>query len=239
MNNQPLFINTDFARQVVFVSSQLDVSERYVASLMQSIISKHPNLTFHLQQEPSASERLVESTIAEFHARRRQLAECLKYIVEAAVLGQHESGDFAVGTNGLAGGVPEVYRQLELFVRQEILAQSSASTSAARPGFLAGLAGGSLSHRSETGGFPLRLLKEIDGLGETIEKVRVSHQNAKSDTFGPSQTQGKIFFKCILTVLTSVATWNRRGLGGGYSFSPTTFPSLGTQDSRERTCWPM
>lgn len=188
-------INTDFARQVVFVSSQLDVSEYHIAGLMQSIISRHPNLASQPQQQASGSEKLVEAAILEFHAKRRQLAECLRYIVEAAVLGQQGVNEFAAGSSAGERSIAGVYRQLELFVRQEIL--QSGQTSAAAPsgsglGIGRSFGGGAMQQGMAQGGFPMKLLREVDVIGETMDKVKMAKQNAKSDTVGPSQTQGQL-----------------------------------------------
>lgn len=191
MNNRPLAVNADFARQVAFVSSQLDVSERYVAGLIQSIIARHPNLTSQQTSQSAGSEKLVEAAILEFHTKRRQLAECLKYIVEAAVLGQSGVKEFvAESSSAAAGGGRTVYEQLELFVRQEIVAGRTTQTASG--------AGGSLVQRSTAGQgeFTAKLLKEIDRLGETIQKVQVARQNARSDTVGPSQSQGPQTISC-------------------------------------------
>ncbi|KAI0695309.1 nucleoporin Nup186/Nup192/Nup205 [Cytidiella melzeri] len=209
INNRPLVINTDFARQVVFVSAQLDVSERHVAGLMQSIIATRPNITS--PQQVSGSEKLVEAAILEFHARRLQLAECLKYIVEAAALGQQGANEFDSGTEVVAGGVPEVYRQLELFVRQDILFPGA--TEALSPP--AGLGFGGSGRRASTsqGGFPLKLLREIDRIGETMEKVKLARQNARSDTVGPSQVQGGTLGVDTLNARLSSLQSERRTIG--------------------------
>ena len=79
VNGRPVAVNTDFAKQVLFVSQQLDVSERYVAGLLQDVVSATPNVS---------SDHLVEAVILEFHARRRQLTDCLRFIVEAAEVAQ-------------------------------------------------------------------------------------------------------------------------------------------------------
>ncbi|KAJ6619045.1 nucleoporin Nup186/Nup192/Nup205 [Mycena sp. CBHHK59/15] len=62
INGKQAAVNPDFARQVIFLSQQLECSERYIASLLHSITTGNPNI------EP----------------RRRHLADCLGYIFEAA-----------------------------------------------------------------------------------------------------------------------------------------------------------
>lgn len=102
MNGRSIAINSDFARQVVFVSQQLDVSERYVAGLLQETMASNPNVS---------QERLIEAVILEFHLRRRHLADCLRYIFEAAEVAQDSSS-------------PELFRQLEQFTKQNLLEPS-------------------------------------------------------------------------------------------------------------------
>ncbi|KAJ7778502.1 nucleoporin Nup186/Nup192/Nup205 [Mycena metata] len=75
LNGRPAAVNADFARQVVFISQQLDTSERYIAGLLHSVTAENPNI------QPVDC---IELTIAEFHQRRRHLADCLGYIFEAA-----------------------------------------------------------------------------------------------------------------------------------------------------------
>ncbi|KAI0759191.1 nucleoporin Nup186/Nup192/Nup205 [Irpex lacteus] len=208
VNNRPLAVNADFARQVAFVSSQLDVSERYVAGLIQSIIARHPNLTSQQSSQSAGSEKLVEAAILEFHTKRRQLAECLKYIVEAAVLGQSGVKEFVAESSGAtAGGGRTVYEQLELFVRQEIVAGRTTQTASG--------AGGSLVQRATAGQgeFTAKLLKEIDRLGETIQKVQVAGQNARTDTVGPSQSQAGSLGADILSARLNSLQAERQTLG--------------------------
>ncbi|KAI0085599.1 nucleoporin Nup186/Nup192/Nup205 [Irpex rosettiformis] len=210
VNNRPLAVNADFARQVAFVSSQLDVSERYVAGLLQSIISQHPNLTS--SQQVSGSEKLVEAAIIEFHSKRRKLAECLQYIVEAAVLGQQGVNELVTGPGTVAGGGKSVYEQLELFVRQEMIAATAQQTAPASG--LGGLfRGGVVQQAPGQGAFPTKLLKEIDRLGETLQKVQAAKQNARSDTVGPSQTQAGSLGSDILSARLSSLHAERRALG--------------------------
>ncbi|KAF8183807.1 nucleoporin Nup186/Nup192/Nup205 [Mycena galopus ATCC 62051] len=75
LNGRPAAVNADFARQVIFLSQQLETSERYVAGLLHSVTAQNPNIQ---------AVDCIELTIAEFHQRRRHLADCLGYIFEAA-----------------------------------------------------------------------------------------------------------------------------------------------------------
>ncbi|KAJ7160759.1 nucleoporin Nup186/Nup192/Nup205 [Mycena filopes] len=89
LNGRPAAVNADFARQVLFISQQLDTSERYIAGLLHSITVENPNI------QPVDC---IELTIAHFHERRRHLADCLGYIFEAAEAGDdeifHRIGEF-------------------------------------------------------------------------------------------------------------------------------------------------
>lgn len=55
-----------------------------------------------------SQDQLIEATILEFHLRRRQLAECLRYIFEAGEFAQSEDP-------------PLLYEQLDDFIRGQIL----------------------------------------------------------------------------------------------------------------------
>ncbi|KAH9856365.1 nucleoporin Nup186/Nup192/Nup205 [Lenzites betulinus] len=75
INGRSVAVNADFAKQAVFISQQLDCSERYVSGLLQDVMTHNPNLT---------SEQYIEAAILEFHLRRRETADCLRSIFEAA-----------------------------------------------------------------------------------------------------------------------------------------------------------
>lgn len=92
-------VNADFARQVVFLSEQLECSERYIASLLQSVMAENPNVT---------PVSCIEVTVAQFHQRRRHLVDSLRYLLEAA--------DAAEKTD-----VGSTIRRLEQFVRFEVV----------------------------------------------------------------------------------------------------------------------
>ncbi|CCM02106.1 uncharacterized protein FIBRA_04183 [Fibroporia radiculosa] len=99
VEGRSLAVNSDFARQAIFVAQQLDCSERYIAGLLQDVMFENPNVS---------PERCIEATILEFHLRRRHLADCLRYIIEAADLGS-------------TGNAPDLYIRLDMFVRQQLL----------------------------------------------------------------------------------------------------------------------
>ncbi|GJF00958.1 hypothetical protein PsYK624_172620 [Phanerochaete sordida] len=102
LNGRSIAVNSDFARQVVFISQELNVSERYVVGLLQETIAGNPNVF---------QERLIEATILEFHLRRRHLAYCLRYIFEAAEVAQAPSS-------------PELFQQKEQFTKKNLLEAS-------------------------------------------------------------------------------------------------------------------
>ncbi|TFK47235.1 hypothetical protein OE88DRAFT_1811406 [Heliocybe sulcata] len=81
VEGRQLVINPDFARQVIFLSEQLDCSERYCAGVMHSVVTENPNLN------PVAA---VEKAIMRYHQRRRDLAECLRLIFEACEVAQSD-----------------------------------------------------------------------------------------------------------------------------------------------------
>ncbi|EKM52358.1 uncharacterized protein PHACADRAFT_164266 [Phanerochaete carnosa HHB-10118-sp] len=163
VNGRSIAVNSDFARQVVFISQQLDVSERYVAGLLQETMAGNPNVT---------QERLIEATLLEFHLRRRHLADCLRYIFEAAEVAQDPSS-------------PELFRQLELFTKQNLLESSK--------------------------GFPQKLFKEVERLGETIAKVHAARLNAKSNTAAPLGQTGQLGYD-LLTARYESLKYERRTL---------------------------
>ncbi|KAH9948497.1 nucleoporin Nup186/Nup192/Nup205 [Amylocystis lapponica] len=138
VNGRPLAVNADFARQAIFISQQLDCSERYVASLLQEVMAENPNMS---------QEQYIEAAILEFHLRRRQIAECLRYIFEASELAE-------------ARDSPQLYVQLDLFVRQQLLSPP-------------GGRGMSLA---------FKVFQEAHNLGNVLAKAQAARQNARSNT---------------------------------------------------------
>ena len=70
-----LAFNADFARGVVFLSQQLDCSERYCAELLEKVASREPNLALFA---------CIERVVLEFHLQRRDTASCLRMIFQGA-----------------------------------------------------------------------------------------------------------------------------------------------------------
>lgn len=88
----------------MFLSEQLECSERYIASLLQSVMAENPNIT---------PINCIEVTVAQFHQRRRHIVDSLRYLLEAAdVAEKSEAGS--------------TFRRLEQFVRLELIDQGSA-----------------------------------------------------------------------------------------------------------------
>ncbi|KAG6907715.1 hypothetical protein DXG01_007628 [Tephrocybe rancida] len=74
INGKNVAVNTDFARQSIFLSQQLDCSERYVAEVLYNVMSENPNIdTLHC----------LEVSIAHFHQRRRDLVDCVDLLIQA------------------------------------------------------------------------------------------------------------------------------------------------------------
>ncbi|GLB44615.1 putative nuclear pore complex scaffold, nucleoporins 186/192/205 [Lyophyllum shimeji] len=74
MGGKQVAVNSDFARQSIFLSQQLDCSERSVAELLYNVMAENPNI------DPV---RCLEVTIAEFHQRRRDLVDCVDLLFKA------------------------------------------------------------------------------------------------------------------------------------------------------------
>ncbi|KAI0063325.1 hypothetical protein BV25DRAFT_416650 [Artomyces pyxidatus] len=99
LNGRQMTVNNDFATQVIFLAQTLDCSERYVAGLMRHVISENIN---------RVPVDILEEVILEHHRRRRDLAECLRFLLEASELGK------------LPDPVP-IHRRIAVFVNQSII----------------------------------------------------------------------------------------------------------------------
>ncbi|KAJ3995979.1 nucleoporin Nup186/Nup192/Nup205 [Lentinula boryana] len=103
INGKQVAVNSDFARQVVFLSQHLECSERYVASLLHYIMTQNPNVT---------PVSCLELAVAEFHARRRYLVDCLRYLLEAAEAAESSEA-------------PSLYHHLDRYVRVDLIKPQS------------------------------------------------------------------------------------------------------------------
>ncbi|KIK97850.1 hypothetical protein PAXRUDRAFT_824522 [Paxillus rubicundulus Ve08.2h10] len=99
INGRSLAVNADFAQQSIFLAQQLKCSEKYIASILHSIMEGNPNID---------SVSCMEATVVEFHQRRRHLVDCLRYLFEAVELAE-------------LADAPRLYIRLEAFVRQELV----------------------------------------------------------------------------------------------------------------------
>ncbi|KAG6890211.1 hypothetical protein C0995_010222 [Termitomyces sp. Mi166 len=76
INGKHVAVNTDFARQSIFLSQQLDCSERYLAEVLYNVMLENPNIdTLHC----------LEVAIAHFHRRRRDLVDCVDLLIQAVL----------------------------------------------------------------------------------------------------------------------------------------------------------
>ena len=99
VNGKSAAVNTDFARQAIFLSQQLDCSEKYVAGVLHHVMSDNPNI---------GPVQCMELTAATFHQRRRDLVDCLRFLLEATEVSELPDA-------------PIVYRRLGTFVKAELL----------------------------------------------------------------------------------------------------------------------
>ncbi|KAJ3879118.1 nucleoporin Nup186/Nup192/Nup205 [Lentinula edodes] len=98
INGKQVAVNSDFARQVIFLSQHLECSERYVAGLLNSIMIQNPNIT---------PVSCLELAVAEFHSRRRHLVDCLRYLFEATEAAE-------------VSEAPPLYYHLDRYVRMDL-----------------------------------------------------------------------------------------------------------------------
>ncbi|KAF9463318.1 nucleoporin Nup186/Nup192/Nup205 [Collybia nuda] len=103
IDGRQVAVNSDFTRQVIFLSQQLDCSERYIAGLLHNAMAENPNIS---------PVQCLEATIAEFHQRRRHLVDCLLYLVEATEAAE-------------APDLPPTYARIANYVRVELLGTSA------------------------------------------------------------------------------------------------------------------
>jgi len=82
IDGKEVAVNSDFARQAIFLSQHLDCSERYIAGLLHIVMARNPNV---------ASVHCLELTIAQFHQNRRHLVDCLHFLFQAAEAADSDS----------------------------------------------------------------------------------------------------------------------------------------------------
>lgn len=112
IGNRTLVLNGPFASEVLFLAHHLDISELYVADLLDIIMRTDPNLV---------PEDRIEKAIALFHSRRATLVACLQLIVQGVsaeesddrprILGEYARkqlfGDMVTMQNGRRGALGE------------------------------------------------------------------------------------------------------------------------------------
>ncbi|KAG1816317.1 nucleoporin Nup186/Nup192/Nup205 [Suillus subaureus] len=99
INGRSFAVNADFAQQAIFLAQQLKSSEKYIASILHSVMTENPNI---------GPVGCIEATVVEFHQRRRHLVDCLRYIFEAAELAELPDA-------------PRLYKRLDAFARQDLV----------------------------------------------------------------------------------------------------------------------
>jgi nuclear pore complex protein Nup205 len=99
INGKSAAVNADFARQAIFLSQQLDCSEKYVAGVLHHVMSENTNI---------GPVQCMELTVATFHQERRDLVDSLRFLFEATEAS--ELPDASI-----------VYQRLGTFVKAELL----------------------------------------------------------------------------------------------------------------------
>ncbi|TFK29062.1 hypothetical protein FA15DRAFT_700346 [Coprinopsis marcescibilis] len=99
INGKQVAGNSDFARQVLFIAQNLDCSEKYIASVLHTVMRNNVNL------QPV---EYIEATITEFHLRRRQLAESIQLLLDASLRAERPQASSTL-------------KRIANFVREELL----------------------------------------------------------------------------------------------------------------------
>jgi nuclear pore complex protein Nup205 len=144
VDGRQLSVNNDFANQVIYLARTLGSSERYIAGLMQYVISHNPNFS---------PVNILEQVVLEHHRRRSDLADCIRFLLEAAEM----------------AGSPEttaLHGRLELFVRQQLIPSKETAN---------GVVFGEK-------GLGWKVLLEIETFDHAIFQAQAAKQNAGSNT---------------------------------------------------------
>jgi nuclear pore complex protein Nup205 len=137
-------VNNDFAAQVIYLAQVLGCSERYVAALMQYVISNNPNFS---------PVNILEQVVLEYHRRRRDLTDCIRYLLEAAEL---------VGSPGATA----LHARLDLFVKQQLIPSKEGADNVV----------------FGEKGLGWKVLLELEAFDRTILLALAAKQNAGSNT---------------------------------------------------------
>lgn len=144
MDGQQLSVNGDFATQVIYLAQVLGCSEYYIAGLMQYVISNNPNFS---------PVNILEQVVLEHHRRRRDLADCIRFLLEAAEMAG-------------SPGITALHARLELFVSQQLIPSKEGSDSVV----------------FGEKGLGWKVLLEIEALDQSISHALAAKQNAGSNT---------------------------------------------------------
>ncbi|KAH9064457.1 nucleoporin Nup186/Nup192/Nup205 [Lactarius vividus] len=144
VEGQQMSVNNDFAAQVIYLARVLSCSERYVAGLMQYVISSNPNFS---------PVNILEEVVLEHHRRRRDLADSIRFLLEAAEM---------TGSPGATA----LHARLDLFVQQQLIPPKERTD---------GVVFGEK-------GLGWKVLLEIEALEHAISQAQSAKQNAGSST---------------------------------------------------------
>ncbi|KAI5120013.1 hypothetical protein M0805_008474 [Coniferiporia weirii] len=110
VDGRALAVNAEFARQVSFISQQLNCSERFLAGILHSVLSDNPTIN---------QIEAVEQAILGYHRVRRELADCLRFVFEAADVAER-------------GHARPVHARLNDFARRQLVGGGNGSSLAYR-----------------------------------------------------------------------------------------------------------
>jgi hypothetical protein len=160
VDGQQLSVNDDFATQVIYLARVLSCSERYIAGLMQYVISNNPNFN---------PVNILERVVLEHHRRRRDLADCIRFLLEAAEI---------VGSPGTTA----LHARLELFVTQQLIPSKEGTDSVV----------------FGEKGWGWKVLLEVEALDQSISQALAAKQNAGSNTTLQGLLSSILTILCLL-----------------------------------------
>ncbi|KAA1466852.1 hypothetical protein DENSPDRAFT_57546 [Dentipellis sp. KUC8613] len=97
VNGRSFAVNAEFTNQVVALANTLNCSEHYVAVLAHDLLTENPNLN---------PKEVVEAVVLEHHRRRRDLVDCLRFLIEAA---EYADSPLALPLHKKLGAFVETY----------------------------------------------------------------------------------------------------------------------------------
>ena len=144
VDGRQISVNNDFATQVIYLARVLSCSERHVAGLMQYVISNNPNFS---------PVNILEEVVLEHHRRRRDLADSIRFLLEAAEVAG-------------SPGATALHARLDLFVQQQLIPPKERT--------------GGVTFGEK--GLGWKVLLEIEALEQVISQAQSAKQNAGSST---------------------------------------------------------